>query len=126
MVHDLNAYPSMAMPHDINVKLYIFSAIGALFCIFGTTIFFTWPEIFTNILHSQMQIIQGSHTFALWRDTPVPMYMNFYFHNWTNPDELKLNKPRFQQMGPYRFKSVIRKVRHKWHTRYIEISGKSI
>lgn len=50
-----------------------------------------------------MQVTEGSRTFALWRDTPVPMYMNFYFHNWTNPHELNISKPKLQQMGPYRF-----------------------
>ncbi|KAK9507971.1 hypothetical protein O3M35_007726 [Rhynocoris fuscipes] len=93
----------MVMPQIRSMKFYILGATGALMSVIGTVLFFTWSSIFENILQSQMKLTPDSHAFYLWKHTPVPMYMNFYFHNWTNPEELLTNKPILRQMGPYRF-----------------------
>lgn len=36
----------------------------------------------------------------------MPLYLDIYFFNWTNPHELKntSTKPTFQEIGPYRFR----------------------
>lgn len=58
---------------------------------------------------------EGSDTYKLWRDTPVPQVMNFYLHNWTNPEELGKEKPVLTQMGPYSFKVTERKTKVTWN-----------
>ncbi|KAG8270554.1 hypothetical protein J6590_083230 [Homalodisca vitripennis] len=41
----------------------------------------------------------------MWRETPLPMYMNVVLFNWTNPDQSLHGpeKPAFTEMGPYVF-----------------------
>jgi hypothetical protein len=40
----------------------------------------------------------------------MPLRMEFYFFNWTNPEELMNDgfKPNLVEMGPYRFTYVAR------------------
>jgi hypothetical protein len=42
----------------------------------------------------------------MWKETPIPIYIDFYFFNWTNPEELLEEnfKPALVELGPYRFK----------------------
>lgn len=37
--------------------------------------------------------------------------------NWTNPEDIKnpLVKPKFEEVGPYRFKEVKEKINITWH-----------
>lgn len=41
----------------------------------------------------------------MWRETPIPMYMQFYLWNFTNADEVEKSKweikPKLEQCGPY-------------------------
>lgn len=49
---------------------------------------------------------QNTEGFKMWKETPIPMYMEFYFFNWTNPDKFEKYetiKPNFVEMGPYTF-----------------------
>ena len=42
----------------------------------------------------------------MWKETPIPMYMNVYFFNWTNAEQVLRDwsvKPVFEQCGPYVF-----------------------
>ena len=52
-----------------------------------------------------MILSDGSINFSNWIETPLPMYIEFKFFNWTNPEEL--HKPNFKpvlvEMGPYVF-----------------------
>lgn len=38
----------------------------------------------------------------MWRTTPVPLYLHFYFFNLTNPLEFgNGSKPLLEEIGPY-------------------------
>ncbi|XP_014244542.1 protein croquemort-like isoform X2 [Cimex lectularius] len=91
------------------MKTYVLGTVGALMSILGVTFFFIWPPVFESLLHKQMQVTSGSHTFRLWKDTPIPMQMSFYLFNWTNYENIKHEKPKLEQIGPYRFKLEERK-----------------
>ena len=45
---------------------------------------------------------------GMWKDAPVPMYINFYFFNILNTDDITKHhaKPILQEVGPYVFKEV--------------------
>lgn len=49
----------------------------------------------------------NSKGFAMWHETPIPMFMRFYLWNFTNAEEvIKSNwkiKPKLEQCGPYVF-----------------------
>lgn len=44
-------------------------------------------------------------SFFVWKEFPEDIPLDFYFFNWTNPLDIynKSTKPRFQEVGPYRF-----------------------
>lgn len=42
----------------------------------------------------------------MWKETPIPMYLQFYLFNWTNSEEVMKNqtvKPIFVEHGPYTY-----------------------
>ncbi|CAB0020602.1 unnamed protein product [Nesidiocoris tenuis] len=99
----------MTVPRiPVGVRVALIGAIGTTFFIVGVTLFFTWRSLIISLIHKQLRVVPGSETYRIWRDTPVPQYMNFYFFNWTNFDRLETQKPIFQEIGPYRF-SVLEK-----------------
>jgi hypothetical protein len=53
----------------------------------------------------ELQLSPTSTTYALWKDTPVPITLDFFFFNWTNPEELLQEnfRPDLVEVGPYRF-----------------------
>ncbi|PSN44141.1 hypothetical protein C0J52_15658 [Blattella germanica] len=66
----------------------------------------------------ELQLSPTSKSFAMWRDTPIPITIDFYFFNWTNSEELLEDnfKPNLTELGPYRFKEVHEKVNLTWNT----------
>lgn len=76
-----------------------------------------WPFIFNQQLQKQLVLSGSSRSYNLWRQTPIPMYIDFYMFNWTNPEET-LNKkalPHFVELGPYVFKEDREKVNVVWN-----------
>jgi hypothetical protein len=53
-----------------------------------------------------MSLSPSSKAYEVWRKPPVPVVVDAYLFNCTNPDQIleKNYKPEFVQMGPYRFK----------------------
>lgn len=47
----------------------------------------------------------------------MPMAMEFYLWNWTNPEDITNSsvKPKFVEMGPYRFVEKYKKVDITWN-----------
>lgn len=62
-----------------------------------------------------MILTNQSMSFDMWRETPIPMYMEFFMWNISNVDELVASKgaviPQMVQMGPYVFREYHTKVR---------------
>ncbi|KAL1463325.1 hypothetical protein WDU94_015085 [Cyamophila willieti] len=63
------------------------------------------PSFFQLILQRELALSSSSRSFNIWRSNPVPIYLDIYLFNWTNPDEILDGdtKPKFVEMGPYRF-----------------------
>ncbi|KAL1139978.1 hypothetical protein AAG570_006955 [Ranatra chinensis] len=62
-----------------------------------------------------MVLRPGSNTYNIWKEPPVPIYMNFYLFNWTNPQELNTKMPKLVEMGPYCFKETDEKTNISWN-----------
>uniref|UniRef100_A0A1B6MBF3 Scavenger receptor class B member 1 n=1 Tax=Graphocephala atropunctata TaxID=36148 RepID=A0A1B6MBF3_9HEMI len=64
-----------------------------------------WSSIFLFFLSWQFALSQRSITFNMWKETPLPMYMNVVLFNWTNPEQSLRGpeKPILTEMGPYVF-----------------------
>uniref|UniRef100_A0A8D9B0S2 Protein croquemort n=1 Tax=Cacopsylla melanoneura TaxID=428564 RepID=A0A8D9B0S2_9HEMI len=81
-----------------------FMVLGALMLLMNLEIT-PLPSFFQLILQRELALSPTSRSFNIWRSNPVPIYLDFYFFNWTNPGEILNNatKPKFVEMGPYRF-----------------------
>lgn len=86
------------------------SVIGGALLYLSNTDFTSYCNFTLNntifvILFQELSLSPTSTGFKMWRETPIPMYLEIYFFNWTNPDEVKAGKakPRVQQLGPYTY-----------------------
>ncbi|KAK4875495.1 hypothetical protein RN001_011917 [Aquatica leii] len=97
-----------------NVCLSLFGTI--LFSV-GVLFLFLWSWLFDLITASMLVLKPNSQTLELWKLPPMPITLDFYFFNWTNPEEIHdLNKkPKFVEMGPYSFKEHREKVNLIWN-----------
>ncbi|KAL6438347.1 hypothetical protein ACFW04_004481 [Cataglyphis niger] len=92
-------------------------------CVFGLNNFiraFLLRFIFydrLNKLHDGLFLSPTSNTFELWNDTSKlpPILFKVYLFNWTNPQELGIKKPHFDQLGPYCFREVRQKDNVTFH-----------
>ncbi|CAG2054256.1 unnamed protein product [Timema podura] len=93
-------------------RAWLFGCGLALFPL-GVALAGCWSLIFSKILSSQLGLTPHSTSYDMWKETPVPMYMEFYLFNWTNgyifnssADKATLarTKPSFEQLGPYVFR----------------------
>ncbi|XP_071455044.1 protein croquemort-like [Hetaerina americana] len=68
-----------------------------------------WNTVFDNILKSQLELKNDSKSFTLWKETPIPMYIEFYMFSVINPDDVVKNKakPILMEMGPYVFRQKL-------------------
>lgn len=58
-----------------------------------------------------------TRTFAMWREPPVPIYMDFYLFHWANPERTLdgTEKPKFVEKGPYVFREYHKKENITWN-----------
>uniref|UniRef100_A0A3P8UKS2 Lysosome membrane protein 2-like n=1 Tax=Cynoglossus semilaevis TaxID=244447 RepID=A0A3P8UKS2_CYNSE len=53
----------------------------------------------------EIVLVEGSRVFESWKNPPPPVYMEYFFFNITNVDEVLLGaKPKVQQVGPYTYR----------------------
>uniref|UniRef100_A0A1B6DPX8 Protein croquemort n=1 Tax=Clastoptera arizonana TaxID=38151 RepID=A0A1B6DPX8_9HEMI len=85
---------------------------GGMALVFGLYTGIAWPFIFNKILQSNLALTQNAtkgnnatSVLAMWEETPMPIYMEVYMFNWTNPATSLHgpDKPKFVEMGPYVF-----------------------
>ncbi|XP_046666332.1 protein peste-like [Homalodisca vitripennis] len=74
----------------------------------------------TWVIHLQeLKMTPDSVTFEVWKDNPVPIYIEFFFFNWTNRGDLEkegsFHIPQLQELGPYRFTEKIERVNVTWN-----------
>ncbi|XP_066903768.1 protein croquemort [Halyomorpha halys] len=94
-----------------------FWGFGALFLILGGIASGIWPILFNQKLRTKLALSKESESFNLWRETPIPMYIDFYMFHWTNPKETltKNEVPNFVEKGPYVFREEHQKVILGWN-----------
>ncbi|XP_067010074.2 protein croquemort [Anabrus simplex] len=90
---------------------------GVVLTATGCTLSFMWSNVFDAIVRKELTISPSSKSYQIWKYTPVPMTLEFYFFNWTNPEDIRKpgTKPNLVQMGPYVFTEVHEKVNLTWN-----------
>nr|XP_026489504.1 protein croquemort-like isoform X1 [Vanessa tameamea] len=78
----------------------------------------TWSSIFHAKIQQMMILKSGSTSFNIWREIPIPIYLECFLFNITNVDEILAGKNvtlKVQEMGPYIFKEINTKVNISWN-----------
>lgn len=59
-----------------------------------------------------------------WIETPIPMYLEIYMWNWTNTKDVHNHsiRPHLDELGPYVFSEVHKRVGLDWHNENDTIS----
>ncbi|ODM97219.1 Protein croquemort [Orchesella cincta] len=94
--------------------------MGGICAAVGILLLAFWPDIFTFVLSRQLALSPTSHSFELWKNTTIPIYLELTFFNWTNPENFSnpdpnISKPKFVELGPYVFKEHRSKKVLNWH-----------
>lgn len=77
--------------------------LGGTLCVLGAFLALIWSPVLKYFTAKELSLHKGSTTYQNWHVPPVPMHMDFYFFNWTNPEKIREEKPSFVEMGPYRY-----------------------
>ncbi|RZC35986.1 CD36 domain containing protein [Asbolus verrucosus] len=98
----------------VNICLLV---LGILLISVGLTIFVYFEAIYDYLMSSALRFAPDTEPFRVWSVNDPPLDMDLYLFNWTNPQDLfkKGVKPRFEEVGPYRFKEVKEKINITWH-----------
>ncbi|KPJ06853.1 Protein croquemort [Papilio machaon] len=89
---------------SIAVKSGLLMGFGAAFVVVGAVMVVYWPTIFFTQLQKMMMLTETSTSFSIWREVPIPMYLECYMFNITNVDEILAGKNvtlKVEQLGPY-------------------------
>lgn len=66
-----------------------------------------WPPLALKyLLYPQLTLTNDSMYYDIWIKSPIPIYFEFFFFNWTNHEKIHNHsiKPHFTEMGPYVFR----------------------
>ncbi|XP_037042329.1 protein peste-like isoform X2 [Bradysia coprophila] len=104
---------------DIFSKQCVLCTIGVLIILFSTIFAILWMQLFESILAKEIKLGPNTRSYDVWKTPPIPMYLDIYLFNWTNPsgfsEEEPFPKPILQQIGPYRFLEKTDKVDVVWN-----------
>lgn len=98
--------------------------LGVLLFIGGIALIVT--GVFNSLIEKKIKgeftLTESSRMFKNWKNPPLPVYMQFFFFNVTNPNEFIKGeaKPRLTHMGPYTY----REYRPKENVTFVEGEAK--
>ncbi|XP_015173502.1 PREDICTED: protein croquemort-like [Polistes dominula] len=86
----------------------------------GLGSYFGCSSIYNNYIRKNIILKYNSKYYKFWSDTSKQpsTHLDFYFFNWTNPDDLNKpeKKPNLVQIGPYSFVEINQKVNITFHS----------
>ncbi|CAK1600590.1 unnamed protein product [Parnassius mnemosyne] len=103
---------------SLAMKSGLLMGFGAVFVVVGAIMVVYWPSIFLNQLQKMMTLSPTSTSYGIWRQIPIPMYLECYMYNITNVDEILAGKNvtlKVEQLGPYVYRESHSKVNITWN-----------
>ncbi|KAK7873183.1 hypothetical protein R5R35_006398 [Gryllus longicercus] len=100
-------------------KCILVFSIGSFLLLLGAIVGGLWGIIYDKMLRMELVLTNTSRSYQMWKDIPIPIYMEFYMFNWTNAAAVVANssiKPHFEQMGPYVFREYHHRVNMTWNS----------
>lgn len=96
----------------------LYFSLFLLISLIGILLAIIWPPIFEKLIANELTLTESSKTYKAWENTTLPLYLDFYMFNWTNPEESLANpnvKPILVEMGPYVFREEHQKLNVTWN-----------
>ncbi|OWF39622.1 lysosome membrane protein 2-like [Mizuhopecten yessoensis] len=91
----------------LNKKVLGSFCTGWILCILGAVMIPAVNWIIKQKVEQSVVLVEGGATYDIWKDTPIPIYMQFYMFDVRNPEEvLQGKKPFVVQKGPYTYREV--------------------
>ncbi|KAL4004813.1 tudor domain-containing protein 1/4/6/7 [Sarotherodon galilaeus] len=87
--------------------VYSVGVVSVLMLILGISLVLTsvFPHLVQSMVKKQVVLKNGTDAFEAWKDPPAYIYMQFYFFNLTNPQEvLDGERPAVVEIGPYTYR----------------------
>lgn len=79
--------------------------IGVACCIVGGCLIKIFDVVIHNQIDDQVSLQEGSEAYDVWKEIPVPIYMQYWFFNVENPYNVSQGaKPVLRQVGPYTYR----------------------
>ncbi|XP_050668713.1 protein croquemort-like [Leptidea sinapis] len=100
------------------MKSGLLMGFGSVGVVVGAVMLVYWPSIFFAQLRRMMILTETSTSFGIWREIPIPMYLECYMFNITNVEEIlagKAAKISVQEVGPYVYRETHTKVDIEWN-----------
>lgn len=77
-------------------------------CVIAATLFLCGPILIVvhpTVFKIALSMTPNSIVYKLWKDVPFDIAVDMFFFNWTNPQDIYNTsvKPKFREVGPYRF-----------------------
>ncbi|XP_072939023.1 protein croquemort-like [Epargyreus clarus] len=91
---------------------------GSVLVVVGAVMLVFWPPIFFTQLQRMMVLSEDSTSFAIWREIPIPMYLECFMFNIVNVDDILAGKNvtiRLEEVGPYVFREYHTKENITWN-----------
>ncbi|XP_061589663.1 lysosome membrane protein 2-like isoform X2 [Cololabis saira] len=87
--------------------IYAVGVVCASLLVVGISLFVgqVFHTLMDNRLKKEIVLLESSRVFASWKNPPPPVYMEYFFFNVTNVDEVVAGgKPVVTQIGPYTYR----------------------
>lgn len=99
------------------VKATVGVLLGLFLALSGLTTYVFFPTILKIQVETNLILEPSSPVYSAWQEAPIPIFIKYYFFNFTNANELLegTEKPRLQELGPYTFRETREKVNITWH-----------
>ncbi|XP_045473991.1 protein croquemort-like isoform X2 [Harmonia axyridis] len=91
--------------------------LGLSLSLLGILLLVFLDPIHDGIIKTAMNFKEGSASYTAWLSNNPPLDMDVYLFNWTNPEDIRDPdiKPKFDRLGPYRFKECRTKINITWN-----------
>lgn len=101
-------------------QVTVLASVGTILVVLSAVFMGIFPVIFSSIVNKMLVLSEDGKTLDAFLKAPVPIYMQIYLFNVTNPDAIRYHgaKPVLQQVGPYTYLEVREKYNLDWnHTK---------
>lgn len=93
-----------------------FVTLGLILTLLGVLSLTCFSSLYNFIVKKLLAMDPESEAYKKWYDGR-PLTLEIYMFNWTNPHEIEdpNSKPRFEQLGPYKFIQTRDRINVAWN-----------